>query len=69
MPFAATRTGLETLILSEISQQERQIPHDITYVWNTAQRKLTKEKKITDLENRLALAKGLGGWDELGTWG
>ena len=32
MPFAATWMGLETLILSEIS--ERQIPYDITYNWN-----------------------------------
>ena len=34
MPFAATWMELETLILSEISQRERQIPYDITYNWN-----------------------------------
>ena len=32
--FAATWTELETLILSELSQRERQIPYDITYIWN-----------------------------------
>ena len=34
MPFAATWIELETLILSEVSERERQIPYDITYIWN-----------------------------------
>ena len=34
MPFAATRIDLEIIILSEVSQKERQIPYDITYMWN-----------------------------------
>ena len=35
MPFAAIWMELETLILSEVSsERERQIPYDITYVWN-----------------------------------
>ena len=33
MPFAATWIELETLILSK-SERERQIPYDITYIWN-----------------------------------
>ena len=34
MPFAATWMELETLILSEVSQKEKdQIPYDITYIW------------------------------------
>ena len=33
MSFAATWMQLETLILSN-SERERQIPHDITYIWN-----------------------------------
>ena len=32
MPFAATWMQLEIIILSEVSQ--RQIPYDITYMWN-----------------------------------
>ena len=37
MPLAATWKELETLILSEVeSERERQIPPDITYVWNLA---------------------------------
>ena len=33
-PFAATWMQLEIIILSEVSQKERQIPYDITYTWN-----------------------------------
>ena len=32
MPFSATQTHLEMIILSEASQ--RQIPYGITYMWN-----------------------------------
>ena len=34
MSFAATWIELESLIQSEISQKEKQIPYDITYNWN-----------------------------------
>ena len=34
MPFAETWTELETLILSEVGQKEKEIPYDITYIWN-----------------------------------
>ena len=35
MPFAATWMELEILILSDVkSERERQIPYDITYMWN-----------------------------------
>jgi len=35
MAFAATWMELETLILSEVkSERERQIPYDVTYIWN-----------------------------------
>ena len=35
MPSAATWTDLEIIILSEVkSDKERQIPYDITYMWN-----------------------------------
>ena len=33
MPFAATWMQLEIIILSK-SERERQIPYDITYMWN-----------------------------------
>ena len=34
MPFAATWMGLEIIILSEVSQTEKDKYHDITYMWN-----------------------------------
>ena len=35
MPFAATWMQLEIIILREVkSERERQIPYDITYMWN-----------------------------------
>ena len=43
------------------SEGERQIPYDITYMWNLihmAQMKLSTEKKLMDLEKRLVVAKG-----------
>ena len=33
MPFATTRMQLEIITLSEV-KRERQIPYDITYMWN-----------------------------------
>ena len=34
IPFTATWMNLEIIILSEVSQRERQIPYDIAYMWN-----------------------------------
>ena len=34
MPFAATWMNLEIIILSEISQTEKNKYHVITYIWN-----------------------------------
>ena len=34
MPFAATWMDLEIIILSALSQTERQISYDIPYTWN-----------------------------------
>ena len=35
MPFAATWMDLEIITLSKVkSERERQIPYDITYMWN-----------------------------------
>ena len=35
MPYAATKMQLKVIILSEVkSERERQIPYDITYMWN-----------------------------------
>ena len=34
MPFAATWMEIEILMLSEVSQREKDIPYDITYIWS-----------------------------------
>ena len=34
MPFAVTWVDLEIVILSEVSQTERQISYDVAYMWN-----------------------------------
>ena len=70
MPFAATWMELENL--SEVSQKEKEIPYDINVsgIQHMAQRNLSTEKKIMDLENRLVVAKregdGMGGTGSLG---
>ena len=34
LPFAAIWMDLEGIMLSEISQRERQVSYNITYMWN-----------------------------------
>ena len=34
MPFAATWMALESVVLSEGSQTEREISYDMPYIWN-----------------------------------
>ena len=34
MPFAATWMDLEIIILSKVSQKEKDIPYDTSYMWN-----------------------------------
>ena len=50
-----------------MSERERQISYDITYIWNLIYYKmnLAREKKLMDLENRLVVVKEKGevvGW-------
>ena len=55
MPFAATWMDLETVILSEVSQTEGEIPCDIAYIWSlkrTDTNELTKQKD-PEAENEL----------------
>ena len=59
MPFAATWMKVENIKLSEVkSDRERQIPYDITYMWNlkydksepTYRTETDSQTKRTDLE-------------------
>ena len=49
LPFAMTWMGLESIMLSEISQSKKDKPYDFTYMWNlrktNKQKKQAKEKK------------------------
>ena len=48
LPFVATWMDLEAIMLSEISQTERHILCDITYIWNL---KTTSEYNPREAEN------------------
>ena len=63
MPFAATWMELEILILSEVSQKEKDKYHMISLtsgIQYMAQMNLSTEK-IMDWENTVVVAKGAGG--------
>ena len=51
IPFAATGMDLEIIILTDVSQRERQVSYDTTHTWN-----LRKNYKQTYLQNRNKLA-------------
>jgi len=55
LPFATTWMDLENIMLSEIRQ--RQIPYDITYMWNLKKNKENKNEHI-NTENRLVVSTG-----------
>ena len=53
MPFAATWMDLDSMILSEVSQTEKQMSYDITYIWYL-KRGCTmnlQNRRVTDVEN------------------
>ena len=63
MPFAATWMELGTLILSELSQKEKDKYHMISLLFGIsymAQMNFSTEKKLMDLENRLVVAQEEG---------
>ena len=52
---------LEFIILSEVSQTERQISYDISYMWNLkydTNELITKQKQTHSIENNLTVTKG-----------
>ena len=70
MPFAATWMDLESVILSEVSQTEKEpylVIALICGIWKEMiQMNLQNRKRLTDLENQLMVAMGKG---QLGTLG
>ena len=73
IPCAATQMDLEIIILSEVSQTERQIAYDITHMWSV--KELYKwtysqnRSKLTDKGNTFMVTKEKRtGRDKLGVW-
>ena len=63
MPFVATWMELEILILSEVSQKEKDKYNMITDIWNLkyeTNELIYKRNRLTDMKNRLVVAKGEG---------
>ena len=76
IPSAATWMEPETLILSEMSERERQIPYNITYIWNvihgTNEPIYRKETNSQTWRTDLWLPRGRGRreeWGGRGVWG
>ena len=65
MPFAATWMDLGIIILSEVSQTERQMSYDITPMWNLKHYNkstcLQNRNRLIDTGNKLMVTKGEGG--------
>ena len=64
LPFPATWINLENIILSEVSQTERQILYDITYMWNlkiNTNETICKTETDSQTENKLIVTKGESG--------
>ena len=58
MPLAVTWMDLEIIILSEVSQKEKdKLPYDITYMWNL---KYDTNELIYETETDLWLPRGRG---------
>ena len=53
---------LEGIILNEMSDRERQISYDITYMWNVKKgykcTYLQNSNRVTDVENTLMVTRG-----------
>ena len=75
MPFAATRMDLEIIILSDVSQTEKDKHHDLAYVWSLRKSYkwiyLQNINRPTDIENKYMVTKReragrdkLRGWDQ-----
>ena len=74
MPFAATWMELETLILSEVNQKEKDKYHIVIYIWNliygTNEPIYRIETNSWTWRTDLWLPRGrVGGWHRLGVWG
>ena len=63
MPFAGTWTDLETVILSEVSQTEKDKYHMISLICGIYKKRvqmnfLQNRNKVKDVENKLMITRG-----------
>ena len=62
MPFAATWMQLEIIILSEVSQREKDKYHTISLIYgilkNYTNELIYKTNRLRDIENKLMVTKG-----------
>ena len=75
MPCAATQMDLEIVILSKVSQTEKEKYSDIPYMWNLKKKNDTNELTCkterdsqTQRMNLLLLEGRMGGRDSQGVW-
>ena len=47
LPFMTTWMDLEGIMLCEMSDRERQILHDLAYMWNLKEKQTNKKQKQT----------------------
>ena len=64
---------LESIMLREINQSERQIPFNFTQMWNlrnkTNEQKERKERERCILESRIKYSEQTDGYQKGGGWG
>ena len=56
----------ECIMLNEMSDREGQILHDCTYMWNLNNETKQNRNRLIDTENKLVVARGVGGVHEIG---
>ena len=58
LPFATTWMDLEGIMLSEMSDGERQTLYDFTYIWNLKKNPQENRNRLIDTESKLVVAGG-----------
>ena len=63
LPFATAWMDLEGIMLSEMSQSEKDKYHNFTYVWYLKNKNEQNETRHTGTENTLMVARGERCWE------
>lgn len=57
-----TWTDFEGIMLSKMSDNERQTLYNLAHMWNIKRREKKPKTQLTDSENRLVVTRGRGRW-------